>query len=378
VVRGGGTGISLLPLTTERVSMAAADDHRSRIAEVQRQAQQLDSDWAQIEQSGAPDRQRINSIKSLLDYRRLWPNILIDLHATLPAPPPAIVQGNIPEIKAIPRPERNVIFLEGMTSQYWPDASAGARSDEDLRQMANMKAPTPTAPGGAGMFNMGSMDMPPEMAYEMGMMPEMMTPMEPAAAAGTDVGAVRGFVITLQLVSPSKNALQLFEQYAQRLETIQPDPKSPNPKRYRVANAAVINAQPIRSNQQRLQRLQQEYQQAVQAKQQGALSRGAITPMQYGGFQGGMMGGMDMAPEEMMMDGGYAGGMPYSPQGAGGTGAAGEDANAPFLDRLLGEDIRNDWEATLVLLVQLDPPKPGEPGTEEQPADEADVTAAAQ
>jgi hypothetical protein len=30
--------------------------------------------------------------------------------------------------------------------------------------------------------------------------------------------------------------------------------------------------------------------------------------------------------------------------------------NSPYLDRLLQEDVRDDWEVTVVFLVQLDPP----------------------
>jgi hypothetical protein len=34
------------------------------------------------------------------------------------------------------------------------------------------------------------------------------------------------------------------------------------------------------------------------------------------------------------------------------------DDPAPYLDRLTGEDVRDDWEINVLFVVQLDPPPP--------------------
>ena len=76
-----------------------------------------------------------------------------------------------------------------------------------------------------------------------------------------------------------------------------------------------------------------------------------------GGGGGGAYGGPsegDVGPRPMAMQP-----MPNMPQPAMVNGQP--DDSAAFLDRATGEDVRNDWEVTVVVLVQLDPPPPTAP-----------------
>jgi hypothetical protein len=369
-----GTGLTLLPLGWEQAGIASTVDERQRIEEVKSQAQQLDSAWSAIEQEGGPDRQRIASIKSMLQYRRVWPNLLMDIHQTLPPQPEAMVSGDVQQVKQIPRGERDVILFEGLTAAYWPHAGAGINDDAELRRMAVNKPPTtPGQPGAPTMM----MD-PSMMGMEMYDMMDMGMGVAPPAADAGPAPEGRGFVVTVQCVSPSQRALQLFEEYAARLEQIKPDPNSPAgapQRRYSIANAIVMDATQIRNNQQRLQRLTQEYQQAMQAKQQGAAGRPAnFAPNMYSPqYDPGMM---MMEMEEMMDPGMGMYNTPYTPFNPGQPGAVNDAENPAFQDRDTGEDIRNDWEATLVMLVVLDPRAPGEDGAEQLPEEGQEVTAA--
>jgi hypothetical protein len=92
--------------------------------------------------------------------------------------------------------------------------------------------------------------------------------------------------------------------------------------------------------------------------------------------QGGREAGRESAPEDRPAD------VPPAPPVEGGQpGDAGfADPQAPpdpaFLDPLLQEDIRNDWEFTVTFLVLLDPPD-FVPGAEPAPADAAPAAPAA-
>jgi type IV pilus assembly protein PilM len=165
--------------------------------------QKLSRDWiSNVQNQGDNDRKQIASIRALLDYRTLWPELVSDILATLP-------NTSVAELKKVPRTQRNLILLNAFRAQYW----------------ANMKDPLAAAPGAAfaayagretaaavvaPLMGMGGdMAFNPDMAAyaqpTMPMMPDMasMDPNAVGGASGTAIaGGPRGFLLTIRGVTP--------------------------------------------------------------------------------------------------------------------------------------------------------------------------------
>src|SRR5687767_5938693 len=125
-----GTGVGFGAWFVHNVNYDGAAAERERIAAVQGQATTLDSEWSTIEQSGANDRARITNIRSLTEYRDLWPSLLADINAAVPQAPPDIAK------KVADRKQREQVVLESITSRYAPDL-APVLAAENFRQYAD-------------------------------------------------------------------------------------------------------------------------------------------------------------------------------------------------------------------------------------------------
>ena len=79
-----GTGVGFASWFVHKVQYDGQEEERRRLAEVQQKATTLDTQWTQIQDAGAADRQRIINVRSLTNYRDFWPQVLADLHAALP------------------------------------------------------------------------------------------------------------------------------------------------------------------------------------------------------------------------------------------------------------------------------------------------------
>jgi len=66
---------------------------------------------------------------SLVDYRNVWPHLVNDVYTALAAanPQPALVGGNVEEIKAIPVAERRLVTLDELGSAYVAPGADGKR-----------------------------------------------------------------------------------------------------------------------------------------------------------------------------------------------------------------------------------------------------------
>jgi hypothetical protein len=134
-------------------------------------------------------------------------------------------------------------------------------------------------------------------------------------------------------------------------------------RNYYVAKAMTVSYTPFAQSSQRLQALENAY---------GAAAEGRVTRSNAGrapGMPGGMPGSPDMMmPPGMMMDPAMGMMPPGMSPATGGRNTArpgiraGDkkmtdvDPDAPYKDRLTGEDVRQDSEVRILLAVVVDPP----------------------
>jgi hypothetical protein len=188
---------------------------------------------------------------------------------------------------------------------------------------------------------------------------------QPPAAPGTRGGAgTRGFVITLKCTSPDKNAVQLvYNQLLTNLMAIWPDANRQQME-YGVAKAMMVSANQIDQDPARMALLKSQYDSALQAKRiadqaSAAAKSAAAQAVAASGPPGGQPGagrGVFGMPQPQFAQ----------PGGADPNAAAVPDPNDAFKDRLTGEDMRKDWEFTVLFAVQLDPP-PAAPAAATRP-----------
>jgi type IV pilus assembly protein PilM len=363
---------------------------QQRIDGTVREAESLDGKWAAIESSGEPDKIRIRNVSALQTYRDTWTNIWADIAKSLPAQ-----NGQDPaKLKSIPRRDRQQIFIDSINSVY--SASMGPlikAGDEQFKTLAQPSAGgngnlqvggggyggaggyggsssyggygggrgpemprfTPPMPGVGGMpggFRPGPSGVMPGMPS-----PDGMTP-------GTETGPVeRGYLITLQVTSPNRQAPTLVDAALVRdlMQRVSLTNALKEGKNYYVARAMVVSALPISSDESRKAKLRQDYEQK-RAAQEAALQNPNGTP-------GG--GGYD-APAAIR------GRMPYQGRGTVGRSmdprsrltrpGGGEDLTTlteadkeAFTDPLYkdqGEMVLDDWQLTVLIAVVLDTAAP--------------------
>lgn len=340
-----GTGIALGGYFYQNLRFEAAASQRETIARIENEARRLDAEWSQIESAGASDRALISNVLSFTQYRDLWPRLLSDIYAAVPKPQDVVLSGlrenNPQKIKQVQRAQREQIIIESITSRYVPNfATLLSGTDQDFRRYATEGA-LPAAPSGimpAPMSGFGPMMPPP--------IPGDEAPPPPVAAAGESTGP-RGFLLIIKGTSPYANAGTLIEtRFCDALKDIKPTPQRPNMP-YAVEKAVTVSVNQFKENPSRLAQIKQAYDALLQAQQRAGEGRLLTNVETAGEFSpGGFPGRMGMLPP--------AGGPAFGP-----TGIAGVEDPTPYMDRLLGdEDVRNDWEFTVLVAVRLDPPPP--------------------
>ncbi|HEV2293470.1 MAG TPA: type IV pilus assembly protein PilM [Tepidisphaeraceae bacterium] len=352
---------------------------RATIASVQATAAALDTEWQQIQDSGTNDRQRIMNIRSLSEYRDLWPQLLADINSVIPKGDPAT-------LKQVPRKEREVVNVENIITRYEPNIGV-AVADPDFKRFAGVAgsgamtgsfaAPTPAA--GMGM-DPGMMEDPAMMmedpammgmGMDMGMSPQPVAPVPGAAPVAGGASTGHGFIITLTGTTPHGDPASLLT------DTVIKDlgelslAKLPKGKKYYIAKAEIVTTAPLRANQARITELQRVFQAAEEARGLAAQQQQQQQPYQRGLYDPAMQPEIDMDPA---MNGIGGVGQPA----LGPNGQPLEDPR-PFRDRQFpSEDVRDDSEFSIVFAVVLDPNEapPADPNA--APLDPAaDPTAAA-
>ena len=133
-----GTGIAYgsLYLHDAQYHSATANDDRNYVSGVKTKAEGFDTQWSQIEQFGAAERQNITNISGLLDYRTLWPHLIADIYKSCPTPQPEVLSGNPDTIKKIPATSAS--------------RSCSTRSRPSTTSRTSIRSsPTPTSPSTA-------------------------------------------------------------------------------------------------------------------------------------------------------------------------------------------------------------------------------------
>jgi hypothetical protein len=327
-----GTGMSLLGYYLRDLQYKnAADIRDSRIAPVLTQATDLSSAWRdKVEGNGSTDRLTIQNVRSMLDGRTLWIDLIDEIFSALP-PVPAGYPSEA-YLKSHPRPTREIILIDKIESTYYPDLLAGLGG----------------APPELGLATPGTSGQPAA---------------DPAIPAGS-----RGFIITLSLTTPHKDgflyALNSFIPNLQKFDRAAMDkwnadnPK--NPRNFYIAKVSAPMQQiQIKSDAIRMQQLTASYTdaQGLVGVKPGEQPPGGGNP----GFGGGPYGGSPYGGPPRF--GGYQpgfgqgrfGGPPnVPPQSAAGGAASAE--NGALIDRLTQEDRGDDWELKVELVVVIDPP----------------------
>jgi type IV pilus assembly protein PilM len=326
-----GMTIPLGRYFVERGQLAAAQSDRDHINSVYTPAKALSDEWATIEGSGADDRARIQSVKSLEAFRGTWTGLLTDVVMALPKPQKELLSDDITKVKSIPRGDRKLVQIDSISSVYMPDL-APALAAPDLSKFVQpggtvmLAAPGAYAGGGDEGDAALNQDMNPSV--------------NPAAApagptqSGTTVGASRGFLVTVKCMSPNKAGHSLVQDvFVAALKQIAPDAANPH-KAYAIPKATVLSAMQVKADQTRLAKMKSDYALALQQKAQQQQVNPAM-PAKTGAT-------------------GFFGRTPAAPVAA--PTQIDPNDNSPYLDRVLQEDVRDDWEVTVVFLVQLDPP----------------------
>jgi type IV pilus assembly protein PilM len=356
------------------------------------QAEKLDRGWQDIESSGEPDKIRIRNVNSLQQYRDLWGDLWVDLTRSLPQQNGA----DAGKLKTTPRADRQQVFIDSINSQYRTDMGAILKAgDEQFKTLANpsgaaagtVSNPYTQGAGDAGARFRGSED---RGGYGRGrerggyVQPSAPAPDDAAAGGGTGTEATeRGYLITLQLTSPNKNAPALVDSTLVKdlLSKVSQANAFKEQKNYYVGRATIVSAQQILSDDARKAKIKADYdakRQAQEMARQGQLGTGGAADYRTGG--GGYGRG------RAGMGRGERGGFPTRPGpdiaglrpnvtrgGESGTDKA--DAEA-FNDPLYpGEQVLNDWELTVLVAVVLDPkaPQPADGSAGAQTASATDV-----
>jgi type IV pilus assembly protein PilM len=335
-----GTGIGYGRVAIENMRFQSAGSERSANESVLSQANGLDSEWTTISGAGGPERQRIINIHSLEQYRDLVPTMLTDIHANVPAikATPQEMKQKFPD-----RAERQQIFVDHILTQFMPDlvgAQGPLAPGADLKQFVKM--PGSQMGGGGGMnpamMNQGMMGA--GFAGPNGAAPTA----TPAAGAPAAEAAGRGFVVTIHGSTPNKNGLGFVEQTLVKGLAAISQAAVPAGKPYYIAKAQVISGVQIKNHPEKLAQLKASYDAAVNAKNAGAFVGAS------GGGGGAMAGEGAIGIAPPMINPGIGAGV----ENAGGVTPV--DDTKVFQDRLTGEDVREDWEFTVVAVIVLDPP----------------------
>lgn len=378
---------------------------QTQIDRVVRDAEGFDRDWSTVESSGGPDKIKVSNINSLQVYRDVWADLWYDITRALPAQ-----NGESPEkLKAIPRADRQQVFIESVNSQYLPDLGPTLKMDsENFKMLAQpsagpgggqVQAYTPTNVGGGGV-DRGGRFAPGRGGYDEGgggrgryVAP---TPgAQDANGTGTPTPAeFRGYLVTLELTSPNKAAPTLVDTTLLKdlMERVSQANAFKEHKNYYIARAMIVRAQQISSDEVRKNALKTSFDAKKAAKEQAAQpvdpQRG-FQPVQgrgeYGGGRGEYGGGRNFRDRGGYDRGGYGadrggGGAGFGagrtgtpnipapaiprPGGGGGTGAVDtaeqDKLNAEaYVDPLYPkEQVLGDWEITVVIAVVLDPKAP--------------------
>ena len=371
-IAGAATAYGSYYLSSTQLQSADAVDDHDKITKVEHDAKLLDTDWSQIESAGGGDLQKIKNVQALTEDRGVWPQINALLVQKLPQygpdVPAGFATGDLTVIKQVPRRERKQIVLSAYTSKYGDLTAALAGGEQALAQLADpaVDAAAPTG-GGNDLAGTAAAGLSGAAAA---------TPGTPAAAPK------RGYILTLRCTTPNAANAAVFVKYMSDLKDSPPTAERP----WKVSAGTIVRQVTLGNDPARMTAMAAAYQLAQTEKMKGTQSDaqgtgaglvlpGALHGTAPGGVPpGGVPGGLPgMVPGAMppAMPGGMPG-QPFDPsageaRGGGlgvGIGGGGQSTAVPddaYNDPVLGEDVRTDTEAVIVLAVELNAAPPAAP-----------------
>ena len=384
-----GTAIPLGSYVLHDRLYAANEDDRQQAAKVQGEASKLDTDWAAIETAGSTERAQIANLLQMADYRDLQRGILADINRALPKPQPPVLEGlrkvDPSLVKQVPRNKREVLLVDSISMKYEPNVTSYLTGNVNP-----VGTPGADQPGGGGAGMRGQQDGPGTgwgsggggqtpgagdqftdpgaAAAGAGHDPAAGQPTQPPPDAAAGAAPLRGYIVTIRGTSPHELALEelVTNKFVPALNAVKTNEKQPH-RLYEFRNAKGIGVQ-LRDDANRLAKMKTDYEAAKRAREWGqrggapgapgappAPGGPAATPTPgVGGNEQGMGGPREQAPPAGGPDG-----QPGQPPAAPADGALADPQAPPepaFLDPLLGEDVRSDWDYTVTFVVVLDPP----------------------
>ena len=328
-------GVTAIKIGEHNLDATAQVDSQNRT--VLTQAKNLSDEWdSKVESAGAPDRQRTNNILSLVQGRQTQPALIADIFSCLPTPDPAILKASKENVAQLPkRGDRGIIQIDRITMDYHDDmASFLAMKDDELGQIAIAGPPSADVGGGAAGGGRNSfMNNPRLMGRFRGRgMPtpqQPTTPTNPEEANAAAAPKQRGFVIEVICTTPnSLGPSYVLDTFVTNLRKRTPNAPNP-PVGYSIVRAAEPSSVKLGTT------MQDQVSPAASFNSSSGL-RG------YGGARG-----YSNNPRQNFRQ------FTEPPT----TGPAPEQYN-PMQDPATGEDMSNDTQATVRMLVILDPPPP--------------------
>jgi type IV pilus assembly protein PilM len=337
-----GTAVALGGYYMRDIQYKAAEDTRvNRIQPVLDQGSSLSSAWSALEGNGASDRQTIQNVRSMLDGRGLWINLMGEIFSALPPIPKEYPSPDY--LKAHPRTAREMIVIDKIESIYLPDVLAGMNNP------------------------------PPEFGFTPPVSGQPMT--DAAIPAGS-----HGYLITLSITTPHKDGfiyalnsiianLRKFDYNAMAKWN------TDNPKDLRNFCIAKVSSPmqqiQIKDDSVRIQQLQASFNaaQALMGNVPGQAPAGPAPT--FGGGPPGGFGGPGwhpgMPPANPFAT--HFGAPPMNPaaNAAAATGLLANIDPGVLLDRVTNEDRREDWEMKVAMIVLIDPTAPPAPATPATP-----------
>lgn len=299
----------------------------------------LDLEWTSVQNFGTNDSQRINNFKTLARYRDVWPRLILDLNKAqgqFSGDPNQIVKLQ-PD-----RSKRTEISITNLLSRYEPNIiPLITKSDEEFNSLADSPENGSRPVGGAPRFE--------PVAGDPNAMPD---PNAPAPA--------RGFIVTVVCSSPNAGGANFINQsFVQKLKAITEQQAGERP--YYIGKVTIALARKIKDDKTMMTILDARTQAALQLQEAAASEKAAAADATAAG-QG--------------RPGTFGRGLPrraFTPNAQkvelSGPAATQPSINAyldpRFVFPLPPEDIREDFQFTIVIGVVLDPgmnpPAPGAP-----------------
>ncbi|HWB54763.1 MAG TPA: type IV pilus assembly protein PilM [Tepidisphaeraceae bacterium] len=293
-----GTGIAYGRAYLEQIKgeSSSAETAQQKINTIETTAQKYDRDWDSLSSAGAADRQAIANYQSLLDYRHIWPNLLISIRNSLPTPQPDVASGIKDRILKIPRGDRKQIVIDSIDAFYYSDLKSVLASPPPSGWTTF--APTPGTQAGS----------PP-------------SPPQNVDTSTLGPSPMRGFILTIVCTTPNRRGYAFVSQTF--IDALQKLGYSPD-RNFAVARVQMVHTMKLGMLPNRLS--------AIGAAAQ-TIAAGQASPTNSPNPQIGP------PPIESPVVG------PSTPTNT-------------YLDRLTGEDVTQDTEVQIALAVVLDPTPP--------------------